>query len=292
MNHLRILVSRHSAFYSPLIGTIAGGFLRKEGLEATYGVLQPGQTSHAMISSGQADIIQSAVSSNWKPMERGVAGLPLHFAQINCRDGFFLVGRAGGFTWSVLLSGEVLADHALQPLAMLKYAARSNGVAWNDVRAADCGSPEEMGAAFRAGRGDYVHLQGPAAQQLEHDGVGKVLVSVGASMPAVAFSSLTASREFLETDVARAFVRAYTASRRWAREAPPADVAAAEAEFFPGVPPSALAATVERYQQLGCWEGGVEIQPELYEQSLNVFLDCGAISRRWAYEDVVVPPPV
>src|SRR5579872_3632394 len=37
--------------------------------------------------------MQSAVSSNWKPMEQGESALPVHFAQINQRDGFFLVAR-------------------------------------------------------------------------------------------------------------------------------------------------------------------------------------------------------
>ena len=34
------------------------------------------------------------------------------------------------------------------------------------------GDPVSMEQAFRDGQGDYVHLQGPAAQLLEHDGVG------------------------------------------------------------------------------------------------------------------------
>ena len=86
---LRIIVSRHSAFYSPLISTIAGGFLADQGIEATYGVLQPGQRSHALLREGEVDVMQSAVGSNWGPMEKGETGLPVHFAQINRRDGFF-----------------------------------------------------------------------------------------------------------------------------------------------------------------------------------------------------------
>ena len=33
---LRITVYRHSVFYSPLIATMAAGFLKEEGLEAIY----------------------------------------------------------------------------------------------------------------------------------------------------------------------------------------------------------------------------------------------------------------
>jgi len=54
-NLIRIMVARHSAFYSPLIGTIAAGFLRKEGFEATYAVLPAGRRSHDRLRNGQGD---------------------------------------------------------------------------------------------------------------------------------------------------------------------------------------------------------------------------------------------
>ena len=290
---IRILVSRHSAFYSPLIAALAAQFLDRQGAQASYGVLQPGQRSHSLIGSGEADIIQSAVSSNWRPMEAGQRDLPVHFAQINCRDGFFLIGRrpSPAFSWTDLEGRQLLADHAFQPLAMLKYAARLNRAAWQSIHAIDAGSPDQMEAAFRAGRGDFVHLQGPAAQQLELDGIGQIVAVVGAAMPPVAFSSLTASRAFLETPLAGAFLRAYRQARQWVCQTPAHQVAAAEAAFFPGVPQPALTAAIARYQQLGCWEGDLSISRDLYAQALDVFLDCQAISRRWPYEDVVVPPP-
>ncbi|MBP1686736.1 MAG: hypothetical protein H6Q33_2879, partial [Deltaproteobacteria bacterium] len=36
MSKIRITAIRHSAFYSPVLATIAGGFLKEEGLEAVY----------------------------------------------------------------------------------------------------------------------------------------------------------------------------------------------------------------------------------------------------------------
>ena len=90
---LRIVASRHSAFYSPLIACIGAGFLEKEGFDPSYGVLEKGQRSQDLIRDGAADVMQSAVSSNWNPLERGESPLPVHFAQINQRDGFFLVAN-------------------------------------------------------------------------------------------------------------------------------------------------------------------------------------------------------
>ncbi|HLK49051.1 MAG TPA: ABC transporter substrate-binding protein [Bryobacteraceae bacterium] len=289
---LRILVSRHSVFYSPLISTIAGGFLERQGLSAEYGILQTGQRSADLIREGAADIIQSAVSSNWKLLESGECPLPVHFAQINERDGFFLVARRSesAFTWNDLEGAALIADHGWQPLTMLRFAARTNGVDWSRVRLVNRGAPEAMQRAYRGGEGDYIHLQAPAAHQLEADQLGRIVVSVGASMPRVAFSSLCASREFLRTETCRSFLTAYRQSREWVRSASPEDVARAETDFFPGVAPAILATAIRAYQKVGNWEGGIEIPRDLYEQALTVFE--GEIQRRHPYDQVCAAPSV
>jgi hypothetical protein len=74
-NLIRIMVAPHSAFYSPLIGTIAAGLLRKEGLEATYAALPAGHRSHDRLRNGQGAAMQSAVGSNRAPMIKGGHGL-------------------------------------------------------------------------------------------------------------------------------------------------------------------------------------------------------------------------
>src|SRR5579872_1319492 len=136
---LRIIVSRHSVFYSPLISTIAAGFLERHGLSAEYGVLQKGQRTPELIRDGVADIMQSAVSANWKPMEAGESPLPVHFAQINQRDGFFLVARKPdpAFAWKKLEGATLIADHGWQPLTMLKYAAKTNSADCTRIRFID-----------------------------------------------------------------------------------------------------------------------------------------------------------
>ena len=290
---IRILVSRHSAFYTPLIAAIAAGFLRPEGLEATYAVLPKGHRARDMVRAGEVDVVQSAVSSNWGPLEQGESDLPVHFAQINQRDGFFLVTRAPHphFSWKKLEGASLLADHGGQPLAMLKYAAHRQGVDWSKIHLIDAGSPDEMGAVFRAGQGDCVHQQAPAPQQLEKDRIGHLVASVGEAIPPVAFSSLTASREFLSTGRARAFLRAYRKAREWVNHTAADTIAHIESEFFPGIDLGVLASAIARYQALGCWHGDAAISREHYEMALEVFLHSGAIRRRHPYEEVVVSPP-
>ena len=278
--HFRIMASRHSAFYSPLLCSLK--FLRDEGHRADYSILGPGQRTYALIRDSQVDIVQSAVSSNWNPREMGVEPLPVHFAQINRRDGFFLVAREAdpAFEWKKLDGRTLLADYGQQPLAMLKYAVKHNGVDWKKIKVVDAGTPEKMAAAFASGRGDYLHQQAPLA-------AGEAVASVGASMPDVAFSSLCCSREYQKTPACQAFLKTFARAKEFARTAPAEEVAAAESDLFPGIAAEVLADAVRRYQSLGCWEGGTEIPRDLYEQALNVFQFAGAIAWRHRYDEVV-----
>ena len=290
---IHILVSRHSSFYSPLIAAVTAGFLADEGLEPSYGVLPKDRTAREMIRKQEVDVVQAAVSSNWRPMENGERDLPAHFAQINQRDGFFLAAREPdlSFHWKKLEGKSLLADHGGQPLVMLKYALHCQDIEWDKIDVIDAGSVDEIDAAFRQGRGDYVHQQGPAPQQFERERIGHPVASVGEAMPEVAFSSLMASREFLGSAMASAFTRAYRRSRSWVAQAPAEEIAAREAVMFPNVDVRALASSIDRYQKVGCWRGDLEIARELYEQSLDVFMHSGAVLTRHRYEDVVVRPP-
>src|SRR5215470_238506 len=140
----RIMASRHSAFYAPLLTCVE--LLREEGHEVTYSVLGPGQRSYILLRDGEVDVMQSAVSSNWALLEKGIEPAPVHFAQINQRDGFFIAGRRAEseFIWRNLEGKRLLADHGLQPLVMLKYALQYNGVDWTRINVVDAGAPDQM----------------------------------------------------------------------------------------------------------------------------------------------------
>ena len=71
MTTIRLMASRHSSFYSPLICTIAGGFLEKEGLTGEYHVVEAGGSSGGAVAEGRMDVAQAAVSASWVALDRG-----------------------------------------------------------------------------------------------------------------------------------------------------------------------------------------------------------------------------
>src|SRR4051812_22680927 len=100
---IRIMVYRHSAFYSPLLSTVAAGFLKSEGFQAQYFTKPKEKNLYEMFRLGEVDIMQAAVSTSWDPLSKGIRDIPRHFAQINQCDGFFIVGRRkSSFEWKDL----------------------------------------------------------------------------------------------------------------------------------------------------------------------------------------------
>jgi NitT/TauT family transport system substrate-binding protein len=293
LEKINIMSLRHSAFYTPLLITICGGFLKAEGLEADYSQASPERSVPESLRNGSVHLAQSAVATSFADLEQGKPIDIVHFAQINRLDGFFLAGREPDpdFTWQKLQGKQVLVDHLFQPLAMFRYALDRQGIDESQVTIIDAGGVEEMDRAFREGRGDYVHQQGPFPQQLERDGVGHLVASVGQVVGPLAFSSLCATREWLASDMAKAFVRAYRKACAFVLESPAAELAELEARFFPGIEREVLKETIASYQKMGNWSADPRIGQADYEHLLDVFLFSGLITRRHPYESCIAPLP-
>ncbi len=280
--------TRHSPFYSPLLAVHAAGFLQGEGIESTLRIPTDGESTGAVLRRGEVDVIQSAVSAAWTALEKGATAFPIHIAQINQCDGFVIVGREAdpNFTWHKLDGKALIADHGNQPLVLLRWAAHQNGGSLSRANLLNLGSPPAMEAAFRAGQGDYLHLQGGMPQQMEVEGAGHIVAYVGQGLVPLAFSSVATPRAFADSDLLPPFLRAFAKAKAWARETPAPEVATTLAPLFPALHMEALISTIAACQQLGCWKGDAAIPREHYSEAENAFLWAGGIQRAHAYEEV------
>jgi NitT/TauT family transport system substrate-binding protein len=293
MEKINIMALRHSAFYSPLLITISAGFLKEQGLEAHYEPATPVKTVPDCLRNGTAHLAQSAVATSFDTLLNGEACDIVHFAKINERDGFFLASRepCDNFQWNELIGKDVLVDHFFQPMAMFRYALYKKGINEKEINIVDAGSVEQIDAAFRNGQADYVHQQGPFPQQLEQDGLGYVVASVGDAVGPVAFSSLCATRDWLTTDMAKAFMHAYRKACRYILQTSATDLAKQLTGFFPKIDVKVLTNTINTYQKLGCWTTETEISKTSYDNLIDVFMYSGLISKAVNIQECVVAPP-
>ena len=293
VDKIRIRFTLFSAFYSPLISAMSGGFLRAEGLDPDWSISRPGVSALAALQDGSAHVVQSALSQGFASLDQGEIPAAVHFAQVNEMDGFFLTGREAdpAFTWKKLEGAEVVMFKGGQPIAMLKYACGKAGIDFGKIKPVCPDGAAEIDQAFRDGTGQYVQQQGPFPQQLQADGIGHIVAQVGKQIGPCGFSSLAATRDWLETDMAKAFMRAYRKTRIYMNETPAAEIAKAEKSYFPDIDENALADCIATYQQLGCWTPHVEITHAAYEKTLDVFEYVGLLKQRYRYEQVCAAPP-
>ncbi|MCH8240376.1 MAG: ABC transporter substrate-binding protein [Proteobacteria bacterium] len=293
MQKINIQFTLFSAFYSPLISAMSGGFLKEEGLAPEWSVAAPGVSAIAALEDGSVHVIQSALSQGFNSLARGETPLAVHFAQINEMDGFFITGRDPDpdFTWDKLEGAEVVMFKGGQPNAMFRYACHKAGIAYDRIIPVTPGSAADIDQAFRAGKGQYVQQQGPFPQQLEADGIGHIVAQVGKQIGPCGFSSLAATRQWLASDMAHAFMRAYTKTRAYINDTPASEIARAEQSYFPDIGEDVLAKCIASYQQLGCWSRHVEITRAAFEATLDIFAYNGLLEERWPWDKICCAPP-
>ena len=241
---LRLMETFRTVFYTPIYVTIAGGYLESEGLDVNFQTC-PARYSRIPLSAlnnDAADIVQSGIMRSIIAADWGAETVPRHFAEINSRDGFFVLGRqpAEDFAWSDF-SGSTIIPVGFSPMpwASFQYALRNNGVAIEGLTLRHgLGLPEAV-EAFRAGQADFIHLPEPAAEQLLADGVGHLSVALGKVNGHIAYSSFAATNAFLESqpDVIRRFIAGYSRALTWLAEAAPAAGLRGHRPLLPGNQP-------------------------------------------------------
>src|ERR1041384_8152994 len=150
MEKIRIQFTLFSAFYSPLISAMSGGFLKAEGLDPEWSVAPAGVSALAALQDGSAHVVQSALSQGFTSLNKGETPPAVHFAQINEMDGFFLTGRKPDpdFTWKKLEGAEVVMFKGGQPLDMFKYACHKAGIDFSKLKAIGLGSAAGIDGGF------------------------------------------------------------------------------------------------------------------------------------------------
>jgi len=293
MPTVKIQFTLFSAFYTPLIATMAAGFLEREGLDYQWSVAAPGHSAVDAIEDGSADVIQTALIQAVNDLEQQKKPKAINFATVNAMDGFFISARESddNFDWKKLEGAEVVMFGGGQPNYMFRYACHRAGIDYDRIIPITPGGPAEIDQAFREGKGHYVQQQGPFPQQLAAENLAQIVAQVGPQIGPCAFSTLAASREWLQTDTAHSFMRAYVKTRQYLNTASAEQINTDVKSFFPNIKSDALRDCIAAYQTLGCWTPEVAISQEAYEVTLDVFEHAGVLSERYAYNQICCSPP-
>ena len=182
MAKITIMAARHSACLHALDlhhrrglprgggpgGRLPGGGLTRRGARAPGERLGPCEPARGLPELWLARARRGAADRPLRPDQRArpVSSSP-DASRIRTSPG---TSSGAGRCWST-----TAASHS--PCSSTR--SRSGALTLPRSRRSTAGNTDEMQQAFQAGRGDYLHAQGPGPQQLEKAGLAHIVASVG-----------------------------------------------------------------------------------------------------------------
>ena len=293
-HRLRLMDTYRNLFYTPIYTAVAGGFLYTEGLDVMFGTVPADRPPLEMLKQNEVDIIQTGISRSLMALDDGDEDAPLHVAEINQRDGFFLVSSTptDNWQWSDLEGSTVIPiGFTPVPLTSLTAALLEHSVNIDSITMLKGLSADDALAAFRNGDAEYIHMPNPQAQSLIEDGAGHLAASLASEHGYLCYSSFAATPAFIDQnpDIIHRFVRGFYKAQQWLAAADPATVAERVKPFFPGVPDSVLQTSITRYKSLAIWPENPAIGIDGYDSMCQVLIAGGVVEAHHPYDRLVRP---
>jgi len=283
----------HSIFYAPMYAAINNGYFEEAGIEIE--LINAGGADKVMTAllTGGADIGFAGPEAVIYVRAQGKEDYPRVFAQLTQCDGSFLVGRQPmeNFDWNRLKGSTILPGRKGGiPYMTLLYCLNRRGMeVGRDVFFDESISFNAMTGAFVSGTGDYVTVCEPGATDLEMQGKGYILASIGEEGGRVPYTTYFANAPFLEanSDLVQKFTDAIYRGQRFVAENSRDTVAAAISPSFPDTDTATIATVVQRYKDIGAYsESGVMTESD-FDRLCAILENAGELTEKVAFSAIV-----
>ncbi|MEA4955534.1 MAG: ABC transporter substrate-binding protein [Pseudoflavonifractor sp.] len=282
----------HSVFYAPMYAALKLGFFEEEGLDVE--LTNGGGADKVMtaVLAGQADVGLAGPEACIYVLNEGREDYPVVFAQLTKRDGSFLVGRTNEpFLWENLKGSTIIGGRkGGVPEMTLEYVLRQNGVVPNEDATVDTSVQFNMMAgAFTGGNGDYVTLFEPTATEVELEGKGYVLTSIGQESGEIPYTAFFAAQSYIKENqqAIQSFANAIAKGQKWVQEHTAKEIAEAITDQFPDTKLDVLTLVAQRYKDIDAWNDTPVMKQESLERLETVMETAGELDQRVDFAKLV-----
>src|SRR5271165_5618714 len=285
-----------SVLYVPAYVAITNGYFEEQGIEQTLATAQGGDKSMAALLSNAADIALIGPETAIYVLTSDSPTKARIFCGLTATDGFMLLGRekVDRFDWNMLRDKEILGFRpGSTPLLFLEAALRQNGIdPQKDVKLVNnVAIPARVGS-WLSGQNQFGIFNEPDPSQLELDGKGYFMASIGETVGPADYTAFMATDRYIRENpqVIQGWTNAIYKAQKWVQSAPTAEIVEDIRQFFPGVDAKALAAATDRYRRLKIWKATPAIEPSAIERFQDILVqgDVLTTAKRVRYADLVL----
>lgn len=286
-----------SVLYVPMYVALNQGYFKDVGLDVGMKTSQGTDKGMAALLSGSADIVLIGPEASIYVANSESPVKPKIFAGLTATDGFLLMGRkplVGAFDWNQLKGKSLMAFRpGSNPDVFLEAALRKRGLdPKKDLKLVNNVGPAARTGAWLAGQNDYGIFLEPEAGNLEKEGHGHVIASIGREVGPVDYTVFTTTDVFIQKNpaVLQAWTQAVARAQKYVQAAPAADLARHVAEYFPGMSQPELAKAIDRYRGYKLWKTSPLVEKAAVEQLQDMLTASGVLesAKRVKYEQIVV----
>ena len=283
----------HSIFYAPQYVAIEQGYFEEVGIDIELILTSGADKVTAAVLSKDADIGFGGSEGTIYVYNGGEKDYLKTFAQLTQKDGSFIVSRENieDFSLEDLKGKTILGGRAGgMPEMTLEYALKQNGIdPEKDVTVDTSVEFAAMGGAFIGGQGDFVTLFEPNALELEQEGYGYVVASLGKLGGVVPYTSYSARISFIEEnkELINNFTKAVQKGLDYVQNHTDEEVAKAIINQFPDTSLEDITKVVKRYRDIDAWPETTEFSEDSFNHLQDIMLDYGAIDEKVPYEELI-----
>ena len=293
MQKITLAEVTHSIFYAPQYVAIEQGYFEEVGIDVELILTSGADKVTAAVLSKGADIGFCGSEGTIYVYNGGEKDYLKTFAQLTQKDGSFLVSREKikDFKLEDLEGKTVLGGRAGgMPEMTLEYALKQNGIdPKKDVEIDTSVDFAAMGGAFIGGQGDFVTLFEPNALEIEKEGYGYVVASIGELGGVVPYTSYSARISFIEEnkELINNFTNAIQKGIDYVHNHTDEEVAKAIINQFPDTSLEDIAKVVKRYRDIDAWPKTTDFSEDSFNHLQDIMIDNGAIDKKVPYDKLI-----
>lgn len=293
LKSVKVAEVTHSVFYAPQYVAHALGYFEEEGLDVEIMLTAGADKVTAAVLSNDVQIGFCGSEATIYVYNQGEKDYLVNFAGLTKRDGSFLVSRKkyDNFTLDDLKGKYVVGGRkGGMPEMTFEWALKENGInPKTDLTIDTSIAFAAMQGAFIGGTGDFVTLFEPNALQVEKQGLGYVVASIGELGGVVPYTAYNARKSYIEEnpDVIEGFTKAIQKGIDYVYNHTDLEVAQVLLDYFPDTSLNDLTQIVNRYRSIDSWFKTTYIEEENFNHIQTIMESANELDKKAPFSELV-----
>ncbi len=290
---VRLAEVAHSIFYAPMYVAIEEGYFEEVGIDIELSLANGADKVSAAVLSGDADIGFAGSEATIYVYNGGEKDYLKTFARLTQKDGSFIVAREDikDFTLDDLVGKTIIGGRAGgMPEMTLEWALSDAGIdPKKDVNIDTSVAFSAMSSAFIGGTGDFVALFEPNALELEKEGYGYVVASLGELGGVVPYTAFFARDSYLNEnkELIENFDKAIQKGIDFVHNSSDKKVAEAIIDQFPDTSLDDLTKIIKRYRSIDAWPDNTEFTREEFDHLQDIMINAKELDSKVPFSDLM-----